>query len=115
MNDKDATLLKEIHRLCIAIEERRSRFAIDEKGFSNDEALANMLLMPAFQIGELSGRLSDDLILKTEKLVPWRAIKGFRNIIAHDYANVDANWAWDTIVYDIPHLRENVETILENA
>ena len=38
--------------------------------------------------------------------MPWRAIKGLRNRIVHDYGQVDLSVVYDTIKYDIPEILE---------
>ena len=38
--------------------------------------------------------------------MPWRAIKGLRNRIVHDYGQVDLSVVYDTIKYDIPWILE---------
>jgi len=35
-----------------------------------------------------------------------------RNIFAHNYHNIDYDAAWNTILYDIPILKSNCETII---
>ena len=71
-----------------------------------------MLLMPLFQIGELAGALSDEYVVSARS-VPWQALRGFRNSIAHDYGIVDPLWAWNSIEADIPSLRAFLEKELE--
>jgi uncharacterized protein with HEPN domain len=38
--------------------------------------------------------------------MPWQDIKRMRNIAAHRYGSFDAEVLWDTIVNDIPSLRD---------
>ena len=109
MNDSDRLVLGQILSYCEKIDERIDRFGIDEASFVGNDALADMLLMPVFQIGELANALSRDYIDSCRE-IPWHAIKGFRNIIAHDYGVVEPLWAWNTISSDIPAL----ETFLKN-
>lgn len=45
--------------------------------------------------------------------MPWHAIRGFRNIIAHDYGVVDPLWAWNTIQVDIPALYDHLKKVVE--
>ena len=87
------------------IDARIDEFHIDEHSFIENTALSDMLLMPVFQIGELVGALTDEYVDSCRQ-IPWRAIRGFRNIIAHDYGVVDPLWAWNTIESDIPSLRD---------
>ncbi|MDE6601413.1 MAG: DUF86 domain-containing protein [Lachnospiraceae bacterium] len=67
--------------------------------------------MCIIQIGELVGRLSDEFLEENEQ-IPWRAIKGMRNLHAHDYERVDLDIVWNTLTEDIPDLLSRLRTIL---
>ena len=41
---------------------------------------------------------------ETYPSIPWRAIKGLRNRIVHEYGNVDLTIVYDTVKKDIPEL-----------
>lgn len=45
--------------------------------------------------------------------IPWKEIIGMRNIIIHDYANVDLQIVWDAIVHGLPNLRTVIATMLK--
>ena len=108
MNEVDKLIIKQLFDYCHAVEQRIADYGIDENKLINDSALFDMLLMPVFQIGELSGALSAEYT-ESHRDIPWPAIRGFRNIIAHDYGVVDPLWAWNTIQFDIPKLQEFLE------
>lgn len=63
------------------------------------------------QIGELITKL-DESFLKQHSDVPWRQIKGMRNVYAHDYDTIDLNTVWEAITEDVPELRSKLENIL---
>ena len=109
MNDSDWLVLRQICVHCKSIERRIADFAIDGQSFVDNDAFFDMLLMPVFQIGELAGALSQEFVEEDE--MPWHAIRGFRNIIAHDYGVVDPLWAWNTIQADIPALYNHLKRI----
>ncbi len=44
--------------------------------------------------------------------INWIKIKGFRNIVAHDYFGIDAEEVWQIIKFKIPDLREGIMKIL---
>lgn len=44
--------------------------------------------------------------------VPWQLITAMRNILIHDYDDVDLNVVWDTIQDDLPPLIAKVEAYL---
>ncbi len=98
-------------RYCDKIAERVSLYRISEQDFLSNDAYADMLLMPVFQIGELVGKLSDACKEQLSE-VPWYQIRGFRNVIVHDYGAVQLSWAWRTVAVDIPALRESLANAL---
>ncbi len=57
------------------------------------------------QIGELVGKLSDELRSTTISEINWTAIRGIRNIVVHDYGNIDQEEVWIAATRDTPVLR----------
>ena len=47
--------------------------------------------------------------------VEWHKIKGFRNMIAHDYLGIDAEEVWQIISDDIIPLRARIEEIANDV
>lgn len=68
-----------------------------------------------FQIGELSGGLSEGFRLSIGKNIPWRTIKAMRNIVAHGYDSIRLDIVWDTALHDIPALKAFCEEELAKA
>ena len=64
-------------------------------------------------IGEASRQLSDDFRAQHDN-VPWRAIIGMRNRIAHDYLNIDLDIVWDVVQHDLPNLKRHVQDVLDD-
>ena len=58
-------------------------------------------------IGEASHRLSDDF-RDRHSFIPWRAIIGMRNRIAHDYLNIDLQVVWEVVQQDLPLLKDQI-------
>lgn len=67
--------------------------------------------MCIIQIGELANRLSDET-KESAPNIPWRAIKGMRNLHAHDYEKVDLEIVWNTLLEDVPVLKHSLENLL---
>jgi len=45
--------------------------------------------------------------------VSWRDISGFRNILVHDYLGLDLEYIWQAIEHDLPSLKCQIKTMLE--
>ncbi len=76
---------------------------IDENSFNKNELLVDSVMFRLIQISENSNRLSDKF-KQDNSNVPWLAIKGLRNIVVHDYGNVDLSIIYNTVKKDIPLL-----------
>ena len=62
-------------------------------------------------IGEMVDKISDEF-KKSHSNIEWIKIKGFRNIVAHDYFGIDAEEVWQIIKNKIPSLRIEIATLL---
>ena len=58
-------------------------------------------------LGEDAARISDDIQNKYPD-IPWRNIKGLRNIVAHAYNKTDDEIIWGTVTNDIEPLRKRL-------
>lgn len=62
-----------------------------------------------FGLGALYHELTQEFREETKDSVYRPAIKGMRNLFAHNYGAVDVGLVWETAVSDIPVLREFCE------
>ena len=79
--------------------------------FNNDYRNFDATMMNFVVIGEMVDKLSDDFKKKHDK-VEWVKIKGFRNIVAHDYFGIDAEEVWQIIRNKIPKLKADIQGLL---
>ena len=63
-------------------------------------------------IGEAVKKLPDEVKSK-ECSIEWRKIAGFRDILIHDYANIDQEIVWDVLQNKLPELKRAVKNLLE--
>ena len=62
-------------------------------------------------IGEAARRLSPE-VHNIFPEIPWKLITAMRNILIHDYDDVDLNVVWDTTQRDLPPLIARLEASL---
>jgi uncharacterized protein with HEPN domain len=104
----DASLL-DILNACRAI----SEFT---EGLSFDQYLADYKTQLSVErlfeiIGEAARRVSAEYIEVHDDL-PWTKMIGMRNIMAHQYDNIDFEVVWKVIRVDIPDLMRRIEPLV---
>ena len=99
-------ILKEIS----IINDMTGRYTKEE--FLNDEIAQRAAAMTIINIGELTTVFSDDF-RQTYSQIPWRKIKGLRNIMAHKYEIIDFEDVWETAITSIPELEKHLCEILK--
>ncbi|MFQ3645979.1 MAG: DUF86 domain-containing protein [Anaerolineae bacterium] len=62
-------------------------------------------------IGEAIKRVPKS-VLSQQPQIPWQDVAGFRDVLIHDYYDVDLDEVWLTVERDLPTLREAVEILL---
>ncbi|MEZ4775457.1 MAG: HepT-like ribonuclease domain-containing protein [Bacteroidia bacterium] len=83
------------------------------ENFYSDIRTFDATLMNFVIIGESIARLSEE-ITKANPHIEWQKIKGFRNMIAHDYFGIDAEEVWQIIQQYVPLLKTNIQQIIES-
>ena len=111
MKNEDVVIIKKMIKYCNDINTLMVRFDKDFEQYKKDISFQYACNMCIIQIGELVNRLSDE-IKETNKDIPWRAIRGMRNLHAHDYENVDLEIVQNKLVEDILTLKETLEKLL---
>lgn len=62
-------------------------------------------------LGEAARRVSKSTQVEHVE-VPWREIIGMRNVLAHEYGEVDHQRLFDTVEEDLPRLLEVIAAVL---
>jgi len=65
-------------------------------------------------IGEATANLPDEVLAGWPE-VPWRYMKGVRNLLAHEYFGVDVGILWQTIQEDLPAITPLLHKVLASA
>ena len=76
---------------------------------------ADCMLIEA--IGEGIKRIDErtnQQLLSARPEIPWKAVKGMRDHIAHGYFDINANFVWDVVKNDLPTLRDAINYFIEH-
>jgi len=84
-----------------------------KESFLADVIAQRAVAMTIINIGELTTILPEDF-RQAHPQIPWRKIKGLRNIMAHKYEIIDFEDVWETAVTSIPELQKHLNEILNN-
>jgi uncharacterized protein with HEPN domain len=77
---------------------------------TNDEKVSAILYQITI-IGEATKRLSQELRQQHPE-IPWRDIAGMRDVIVHEYDQVDLDVVWDVIHNKLPELLTLLKPLL---
>lgn len=77
-----------------------------------DKMWQKAVVMSLINIGELSKAFTEDYLAMMPK-IPWKSIRGFWNIAAHQYGIIDFEDVYKTIMEDIPTLKAALESQIE--
>ncbi len=86
---------------------------VDFTTFSNE----NIYQRTAERLIEIIGEASANVTEQTKnecQNIPWRIMKGMRNILIHEYFKTDVETVWNTIKFDIPSLEQPLLNVLKN-
>jgi|SRR3989339_50652 len=72
--------------------------------FANDEKTQDAVIRQLEIIGEAATKLEENF-KKGNSEIPWREISDFRNVLAHEYWDVDLEIVWQTIHEDLEVLK----------
>jgi uncharacterized protein with HEPN domain len=76
-----------------------------------DDMVLDAIAKRIEEIGEIAKRISADTLAAMPE-VDWRGVRGIREILAHDYEDVDADVLAEVVANALPGLRAAVERVL---
>lgn len=93
--------------------ERISRYTTAGRdAFFKDTMVQDAVLRNLQTLAESTTQLSQ-AIQDAHSDVEWRAIRGFRNILVHDYLGVNLDRVWNIIREHLPALKAKVDALLK--
>ena len=85
---------------------------LTQKELEANEVLVDSCLFRLIQVAENSEKLTPEF-KASHNNISWRAMKGMRNRIVHEYGSVDLSVVFDTVMNDIPQLLTLLKEIME--
>lgn len=110
LKDNSYYLKKIITDITFIIEKTKG---LTQEELEDNEILVDSVMFRLIQISENSNKLTDDFKF-CHSTIPWRAIKGMRNKIVHEYGGVVLSVIFDTIKTDLPKLIGQLTEIMEH-
>ena len=86
---------------------------MDFDGFNSDRR-THMAVIRAIEVIGEAARYVPESLRRAYPAVPWTRIVGTRNIVAHGYFGVDLKVVWDSVLEDLPPLRDAVARMLDD-
>lgn len=81
--------------------------------FAEDEAIAKAVLYNFIIIGEASTNVPPEIQSRYAE-IPWRLMSDMRNIMAHEYFQVNLRLTWGTVQNNLPMLVPQLQHVLES-
>ena len=105
MQPHDLRILEHIADYCDDIQDALKRVEQSYDRFTADRPMQYMMAFSILQIGELVGKLSDEIRSSKIHEIDWPAVKRMRNIIVHNYGEIRFSILWNVATEDIPLLK----------
>ena len=79
------------------------------------DRLVGFAVVRAIQLVGQAARGVSEKVQAAHPEIPWRQMIGMRNVVVHDYADVDLGLVWKTVREDLPGLIRRLNAILEEG
>lgn len=90
---------------------------LDFESFEGDRRTQQAVILNLLLIGELASRIAERApeFIAAQPEIPWGAMRGMRNRIAHGYFELDIDVVWDTVRDALPELAGKLPGVLGAA
>lgn len=102
--------IQDILQSIATIQHRTAGMTFEE--FQRDETIIKAVLYDLIIIGEASSNVPDQIQFRYLD-IPWRLMGDARNVIAHEYFQVNLEIIWDIITNDFPPLIPKLQDLLQ--
>ena len=96
---------------CIERTEQYTKSGLE--AFMKDTLIQDGVVRNLQIIGQSILKISADLKAKYPD-IDWKSIIGFRNVLVHDYMEINFVRVWEIVENDLPSLKKQIAEILQN-
>jgi uncharacterized protein with HEPN domain len=86
---------------------------LSKEAFEDDYRTQDAVIRRLEIIGEATKRLSDEFRTDHPEIA-WKSMSGMRDILIHDYDDVELDIVWEVATQRIPPLIEQIEPLIPN-
>ncbi len=98
--------------IAAAIDNIQRHVPVTRSAFDSNELIQVWIVHHCAIIGEACAAIPDDF-RSAHPEVPWPSIIGMRNKLVHHYFGIDKDVVWNTVVADLPALKQQVANVLD--
>jgi uncharacterized protein with HEPN domain len=102
---------RRLEHILAAIDEITRYAAAGRAAFDQNELIQSWIIHRVLVIGEAAAQLSE-AFRKKYPATPFRQIIGMRNLLIHQYHQIDLNAVWSVVEQDLTPLRADVIAML---
>lgn len=106
MNDRDLSNYQTILERCDDVIMKLKEIDYSHKTWEHNLMARDSILFSLSQVGELVSHFKTEEYKKLFPEIPWQQVKGQRNYIVHQYADMKYEIAWKSATEGIPAIRE---------
>lgn len=99
--------------MLVAAEDAASIIERGRDAFDRDRLLQRAAKNLLAEVGEAAKAITDKVAAGMPG-VPWRAVKGMREKVVHDYPEIDLDIVWATLAQDMPELARQIRAYRES-
>jgi uncharacterized protein with HEPN domain len=102
---------EKLHDILEAIERINRYVVLGRERFDTDELVQTWFIQHLQIIGEAARAFAQE----TRELspdIPWKQIIGMRNVLTHNYFEIDLDIVWLAVTVNIPRLQPQIEALL---
>lgn len=104
--------LQHIHEACALILEYTR--GMSKADFLKDRKTQQAVLLNFITIGEAAALLAGEhgAFVASTPQIPWRKMRGMRNVMAHEYWSINVDVVWETVATSIPDLGARIAELV---